>query len=400
MFCQFKSRMRAPGTLEFACESLERRSMLTASALFEITHLGEPLLPSFDAHTYAEYVRNFESEREHHHEDDQPFPIAEPFLVDPYGSFALDGDPGGGAGDSVVWDDYDLSQTFSLHSLAGADHTIFLDFDGHTTTGTYWNSSFNANQPIDTPAYNFTGGAGSFADSELARIQRIWARIAEDFAPFNVNVTTEDPGEDALRSSGAGDTQWGIRIVIGANTFYSSAGGVAYVGSFDWTSDTPAFVFNTSERGVSEATSHEAGHALGLLHDGLTTGVEYYSGHGSGATSWAPLMGASYTRSLSQWSRGEYQNANRQEDDLAIITTGNGFGYRTDDYGGSMATASALMSAGETAFATTFGVIQQNTDFDYFSFYAGAGAATINVDPLAFARTSMYLPACTTAVGI
>jgi hypothetical protein len=34
-------------------------------------------------------------------------------------------------------------QTFQLHSLPGATKVIYLDFDGHTTSGTYWNSDFN-----------------------------------------------------------------------------------------------------------------------------------------------------------------------------------------------------------------------------------------------------------------
>ncbi|MEM8680731.1 MAG: carbohydrate-binding domain-containing protein, partial [Planctomycetota bacterium] len=396
-------RAAAAVQLTFECEALERRALLTASTLFQITDGGDLPLPDFDAQAYADYLRAFESGAHHHGHDhgngnqgDGPF--VEPFALDPFGggsgcncpmcraaaAFGSSQGESSADGESPVWDSYDLDQTFSLNSLEGADHTVYLDFDGHTTTGTYWNSSFNSNNPIETPAYNFSGDSNSFSDSELARIQRVWARVAEDFAPFNVNVTTEDPGEDALRRSGAGDTQWGVRVVIGANTFYSSAGGVAYVGSFDWSTDTPVFVFNTSELGVSEAASHEVGHALGLRHDGLTTGASYYTGHGSGATSWAPIMGVSYSRSVSQWSKGEYANADRQEDDLQIITTGNGFGYRADDYGDSLATATGLLTAGDTAFDTTFGIIEQNTDTDYFSFYAGAGDATINIDPLAF----------------
>ena len=34
---------------------------------------------------------------------------------------------------------YPESQTFALHSLPGSTHTIFLDFDGATVSGTWWN---------------------------------------------------------------------------------------------------------------------------------------------------------------------------------------------------------------------------------------------------------------------
>ena len=33
---------------------------------------------------------------------------------------------------------YPLGNTFGLHSNPGASKVIYLDFDGHTTTGTYW----------------------------------------------------------------------------------------------------------------------------------------------------------------------------------------------------------------------------------------------------------------------
>ena len=144
--------------------------------------------------------------------------------------------------------------------------------------------------------------------------------MAEDFIPFEVDVTTADPGLDALVNSGGGDTRWGVRVVIGGSSsdwFGSSAGGVAYVGSFNWSSDTPAFVFeaqlgNGNEKYTAEAISHETGHTLGLNHDGRTSPVEeYYAGQGSGATGWAPIMGNGYYTNLTQWSQGEYLNASR-----------------------------------------------------------------------------------------
>ena len=275
----------------------------------------------------------------------------------------------------------DAAQTFLLHSRPDADHTIYLDFDGHTTSGTSWNNYYGID-PIVTPAYTFEGDSSSFTANELARIQRIWSRVAEDFAPFDVNVTTEEPGVEALRNAGGGDTQWGIRVVIGEDTWRGSGGGVAYVGSFDWSSDTPAFTFNNSELGVSETSSHEAGHALGLSHDG-TSSVEYYSGHGSDPYDWGPLMGSTFTREVTQWSIGEYADADNTEDDLAIISSQNGFGYRADDYGDSFGAAHDINPGGATSFSTV-GVIEQNTDMDVFSFITGAGTVSIDIDGVSY----------------
>ena len=66
-----------------------------------------------------------------------------------------------------------------------------------------------------------------------------------------------------------------------------------------------------NEKYVAEAASHEAGHNMGLSHDGTSTAA-YYGGQGSGATGWAPIMGVGYYKNLSQWSKGEYALANNK----------------------------------------------------------------------------------------
>jgi hypothetical protein len=268
-----------------------------------------------------------------------------------------------------------------LSSLPGANHTILLDFDGHVTVGTTWNNAYSV-PTINSPAYDVDGDPNNFNSTELTRIQRVFDRVAEDFSPFAVNVTTVDPGPDALRYSGGGDTQWGTRVVITDDTFANcGCGGHAYIGSFDDSQDEPVFVYNTSEKGVSEASSHEVGHAMGLGHDG-TSGGAYYYGHGSGDTSWAPLMGASYNQNVTQWSKGEYYDANNGQDDLAIITSltnGNGFGYRSDDHGNTNVAASSLGVSGSTVGDS--GIIERTNDVDVFSFTTDSGNVTINIDP-------------------
>jgi hypothetical protein len=282
----------------------------------------------------------------------------------------------------------DLNQTFSLNSLAAANQTIYLDFNGHTTSGTEWNT-YSGLTNIVTPAFDLDGNTASFSSTELERIQYIWQRVAEDFSPFNVNVTTQAPTDiNDLIKSGTSDTRWGVRVAIGgsySDWFGSSAGGVAYVGSFNWNTDTPTFVFennlgNGNEKYTADAIVHEVGHTLGLSHDGRITPAEgYYLGHGSGETGWAPVMGVGYYQNLVQWSKGQYASANNTEDDLAIITTQNGFGYRADDTGNTIATAKALTTAGTSVSGS--GIIEQNTDVDFYSFFTGAGLISLTVNP-------------------
>jgi hypothetical protein len=273
---------------------------------------------------------------------------------------------------------FPLEQTFQLHSLAGASKVIYLDFDGHVTSGTIWNSNFNGGNDIISAPYDFDGSTGSFSDTELSRIQKIWARVAEDFAMYNIDVTTENPGVDALLRSGSGDAYYGIRVVISpSSSWYGNAGGVAYIGSFDWGSDTPTFAFsnklgNGNEKYVAEVISHETGHTLGLVHDGTTSGTTYYSGHGN----WAPIMGVGYYKSITQWSKGEYAGANNNEDDLAVMLN-NGASYRQDDHGDWIDNATWI--SGDTLDAS--GIIERTEDMDVFGFQTEAGDISLNVDP-------------------
>jgi hypothetical protein len=288
--------------------------------------------------------------------------------------------------------DLSAASVFALHSRPGASKRIFLDFDGHVTTGTTWNSQYRGGASIVTPAYDTDGKPASFSSSELAAIRAIWERVVEDYSPFDVDVTTEDPGVDALRKSSAIDAQYGVRVVIGGSSsdwYGASAGGVAYTGSFTAATDTPAFVFPAqlargNEKYVGEAISHEVGHTLGLSHDGRTTNSEaYYAGHGSGETSWAPIMGSAYTRNVTQWSKGEYAAANNTQDDLSIITTRNGFSYRPDDAGDTVATAASAVMSLDARTLSAAGVIERTTDVDVYSFTTEAGAISLTASPAA-----------------
>jgi hypothetical protein len=316
-------------------------------------------------------------DQDHSHEHDHDHSAGVCAELPRYESLvAAEGAIAGGVGISAGTPLVAFADTFRLNSNPTASKTIYLDFDGHTTTGTSWNNS-TMGATFYSPAYNTDGNVAVFGTNELTLIQRAWQRVAADFVPFDVNVTTLVPPDDWLIKTNASDPNYGIRVVM---TSYgpssSSAGGIAYIDSFNWNSDTPTFVYNTSLLGVTEAVSHEVGHTLGLSHDGTVVGAAgYYSGHGSGENGWASIMGVGYYQSVTQWDDGTFYdsnnggsgaNYNKGPDDLAIITSYNGFGYLPDQEGNAQGNANALsIQAGSVS---QYGTIETRSDLDWFSF--------------------------------
>ncbi|MCD2449111.1 Ig-like domain-containing protein [Methylicorpusculum oleiharenae] len=297
----------------------------------------------------------------------------------------------------------DAIQAFTLHSKPGAKNKVYLNFKGHTITGTAWNYSVKSfiARPFDTD-----GNPNNFGATELTQIAEIWHRVAEDYAPFDIDVTTEKP-------STFGPNVGHVLITrnVDANNVNmpsSTAGGVAYVsvwGRTDYhTKYSPALVYYnnlaSAPNYIAEAASHELGHNMGLSHDGTSTS-SYYTGHGSGFVSWAPIMGVGYYNNVTQWSKGEYTGANQIQDDIGILTTR--LTTRSDDHGNTFANPTPLQVDASNKIVSsnpendpgnlnTFnkGVIETAADIDVFMFESGAGSIEISVTPAwdAFYRTS------------
>jgi hypothetical protein len=73
---------------------------------------------------------------------------------------------------------------FQLHSLPGATRVIYLDFNGHTTSGTIWNSSFTGGAAIASAPFDLDGDPTTFNDAERGAIPRFgsaWRRTTRRF---------------------------------------------------------------------------------------------------------------------------------------------------------------------------------------------------------------------------
>ncbi len=253
-----------------------------------------------------------------------------------------------------------------LSSNPSSTFVVYCDFDGEVVTHPLWNDG------------NTINAAPHARANDVAFVTRVWERASEDFAPFNVNVTTDRTVYDATAES-----RRVMCVITPTNLAAPGAGGVAYVGSFGF--GIPCWAFNDTEATCAETISHEVGHTMGLRHDGVTGGFAYYGGHGAGPTSWAPIMGAYFAdfepplidEELTQFSKGEYPTADNKEDDLAIITGSNGFSYRQDDKGSSIQDASQLSLNRGTIEDS--GIIEKSADKDYFAFATSGGAVSMKV---------------------
>lgn len=275
---------------------------------------------------------------------------------------------------------YPTSETFRLHSRPGAARTIFIDADGATVSGTAWNAGTKAIPAGTWAGYSADSDPGAFTEAEHAWVQEVWRQVAEAYAPFDVNVTTQDRGRDAIVRSSGSDQTYGSHVVLtGSSTpaqaiCGGSCLGVAYMGTFglvDGGRHQPAWVFlssRTSPTIAAQAVSHEVGHNLKLNHDAVP-GQSYYSG----SDAWGPIMGSARSRAVSQWSRGEYANASNKEDDLGVIA---GFlPLRADDHGDTVATATRPVAS---AAYDVEGVISTRNDVDVIRLEVGC-ATTLAV---------------------
>ena len=244
----------------------------------------------------------------------------------------------------------------SLSSYPAATATIYLDFDG---------------EEVHTPMWN-NGNAFTCAQAPMttAQITEVFNRVSEDYRPFNINITTD------FNIFLAAPITKRIRVIITPTSdWFAGVGGVAFVGSFSWGDDTPCFVFcdrlANYAKYVAECCSHESGHTMGLSHqskydNSCNLTATYNEGVGTGEVAWAPIMGNSYYRNMSGWNNGPTPyGCSSNQDNLTIISSQNGFTYRSDDYSDDINISPNQI---DISALTMLGLISTNIDKDAFKF--------------------------------
>jgi len=192
-----------------------------------------------------------------------------------------------------------------LSSKPNSINQIYLEFKGITVQDPVWNGG----KSIVATAPNYT-------ETQIIDVYNV---IAARYAAFDVNITTNLDLYNKAKFNNR------TRIIFTTNdSWFPNCGGVAYISSFKlagsgWYGSTvPCWVFTrtfgTNTKNVGEVAAHEAGHTLGLFHDGTSTSPYYY-----GQGNWGPIMGCAYGKTVVQFSKGEYTGANVKQDDIATV---------------------------------------------------------------------------------
>ncbi len=234
-----------------------------------------------------------------------------------------------------------LNASGNFESKAGAPAVIYCNFEGEVVNQALWSTS------------TINAAPSGLSSGEVAEILKL---VAEDFAPFDVNVTNDRSVYDSTPSN-----KRVMCISTPTDTASPGSGGVAFLDTF--VDDLVCWDFNLS----GDTISHEVGHTLNLDHHGDSSqnAPEYHDGHASESRDWGPIMGSAFEASMVQWSDGNYSFAtNGNQDDLDLITN-YGLSYRADDYGNDSATGENISIS--NMLVTRNGIIERSTDIDVFN---------------------------------
>lgn len=212
---------------------------------------------------------------------------------------------------------------------------------------------------------------------------RMWQVVSDQYSMYNINITTNPAVYNAAKSANI--------LRTGVLNFVNQDGrSNAPLSSFGTTSAgtqyrNPSSGFDYGY-GIGMTAAHEIGHQMGMLHDGGGSGGEYFEG--IAAFQWGPIMGnywmgSQWAASRWTWSKGEYNTANRKEDDLRIMNVNESIPYVADD--NPSGKNLAIDTAGNISPSTNFGQIEKTGDTDTFNFtVTGNGKLDLKIDPIEY----------------
>jgi hypothetical protein len=260
---------------------------------------------------------------------------------------------------------------------------ILLDFTGYKMPD---------GRPSD--GFDIDGNMGGMNRTERAMIRDVWAFVAEDFAPFNVNVSTVEGDPTFVFAN-----EYRVAIGSSARRFgEEDSSGIHYeefplVDAFLDRGDPydAVYVFSwdilrwngqqleDAVYAIGSTASHEAGHGFGLGHKSdIDTDViwpfdDEIREYSNGGPGWAPLMGDSVNwpdkRSIWTQERVTLGPGVAADGDNDMLDLSDFLGYRPDDHGSRTDAATWLGAlTPQDPTRTVGGVIEKRDDNDVFRF--------------------------------
>ena len=261
---------------------------------------------------------------------------------------------------------------------AGETYVLYLDFDGervYSRIGDFW---LGGNY-VDIPAYDLStyGWEGREAES----IQYIEEFIREDYAAFNISVTSTEP------PSG----EYSTIYVGGNNDWFSPGSGIIGVATYDVSNrDASNYGFAFPEemgiyynysagelRNFSEylanLITHEAGHTYGANHVSDTTAIMN------------PYLPLSPRRNM--FGEGQIPGSASYQDTQSLFGANIGYAHGADDYGDNYDDAQSI-----SLNSTTTGLLERRDDIDAFNFTAsGNGLITVDIDTTEYGNLDSFV---------
>lgn len=201
---------------------------------------------------------------------------------------------------------YSSNRIINTGVVPQSSNVMYLEFYGTVVSTTMWNVSGS-----------ITAAHSGLSAAEIATVISI---MKKHYEPFNILVTDDIN----IYNSTATSNKQKVVFTESHEWFGNNAGGVAYVNSFGWADQSPAWVFTSllsyNTHNIAEAGAHEAGHMLGCKHQVVCVNGVKTSEYNWGDGVTAPVMGASYNVPFGDWWIGPNSNGcSVIQDDTAVI---------------------------------------------------------------------------------
>ena len=226
---------------------------------------------------------------------------------------------------------------------------------------------------VTIPAYDSDGDVTTFSPAEVAQIDEIWARVAEDFSPFNVNVTTVPPptlsGTAALQINVGGDGAFLVPSTVGFQAIPASFSSPLLSNIGFAFSDNIQSAAPTDPQHIAYNASSSIATLFGLGPHPLysNTGTQL-AALDPGGLEVGPILGAPTNSLRDVWVNAPNDiGAVIVQNDLATITSPfNGIQYRMDDHADIRQFAAGVTIGVGDELLT--GIIETSDDVDVFGF--------------------------------